>query len=43
MKKRIHFLLSQFQFDKLSEICNKTGISLSELLRRIIDDYLDTH
>lgn len=39
-KKRIHLMVTERQHKKLSAMANKTGYSISELLRRAIDSFL---
>ena len=40
-KKRIHLMLTEAQHKKLVEISGRTGYSMSELLRRAVDAYLN--
>jgi hypothetical protein len=37
--KRTAFYLSKTQIDKLQKLARKDGLSASEILRRIIDEY----
>jgi hypothetical protein len=39
-KKRVHITITQQEHDKLVAIKKATGISVSEQLRRHIDEYL---
>lgn len=39
-KKRLHLMVTERQQKKLRELADKTGYSISELLRRAIDLYL---
>ncbi len=36
---RVNYYLSEKQIDKLKEQSKKTGISMSEIIRRAIDNY----
>lgn len=38
--KRVNYHLTDLQIKKLNEISDNTGISIAELIRRAIDDYL---
>ena len=38
--KRVNYYLSENQLDKLKKLSNKTGLSVSEHIRRAIDLYL---
>lgn len=39
--KRTNFYLSEIQIKKLEQLSKKTGLSMSELLRRAIDEYFE--
>lgn len=39
-KRRTHLMLTERQHEKLSDMANKTGYSISELLRRAVDLFL---
>lgn len=39
-KKRMHLMLTERQHKKMSEMAEKTGYSISELLRRAVDLFL---
>jgi predicted DNA-binding protein len=36
---RSNFYLTQLQMDRLKKLSQKTGLSVSEILRRAIDEY----
>lgn len=38
--KRIHVILVPRQYDKMKNLSEKTGYSISELMRRAVDLYL---
>jgi predicted transcriptional regulator len=38
---RVGFYLSDMQIKKLKKLCDKTSISVSEHIRRAIDEYLE--
>ena len=38
--KRVNYYLSKVQLEKLKELSSKTGLSISEHIRRAIDLYL---
>lgn len=38
--KRKHFFLTEKQIQKLETLAEETGLSVAELIRRAIDDYL---
>ena len=40
--KRTQIRITQLQHDKIKDLQNKTGITLSEHIRRAIDDYFET-
>jgi metal-responsive CopG/Arc/MetJ family transcriptional regulator len=40
---RVAVTLTEKQLQRLNEICQQTGLTRSELLRRIIDWYLEQH
>jgi metal-responsive CopG/Arc/MetJ family transcriptional regulator len=39
--KSVHLTISEQEHQKLDQIRKETGISISEQVRRAIDDYLD--
>ena len=39
--KRTNIYLSEVQHKALKKLSKKTGLSLAELVRRAVDDYLD--
>lgn len=39
-KKRIHLMLTERQHQKMTEMAERTGYSMSELLRRAVDLFL---
>ena len=39
--KRFNFYLTENQINKLKSLSKKTGLKISELVRRAIDDYLE--
>jgi len=39
--QRLHLYLSAVQLEKLDKLSRKTGLSVSELMRRAIDQYLE--
>jgi hypothetical protein len=39
--KRRNYYFSDIQIERLQKVADSRGISLSELIRRILDDYLD--
>lgn len=39
MLKRVNFYLSEIQIKRLIDLSKKTGLSMSEILRRAIDEY----
>ncbi len=41
MMKRVNYYLSDVQLKKLDSESKKTGLSVSEILRRIIDNYFE--
>ena len=41
--KRVNYYLAIRQIEKLKEISKEEGISVSEILRRIIDKYLQQY
>jgi hypothetical protein len=40
-KKRLDFYLTETQVEKMKALSEKTGLSVSEHMRRAIDEYLD--
>jgi len=40
--KRIHVILVPRQYTKMQKLSEKTGYSISELMRRAVDLYLNT-
>ena len=38
--KRVHVMLTERQYAKMQELSEKTGYSISELMRRAVDTYL---
>ena len=42
MKKRIHLLLTERQYKKMSALAENTGYSISELMRRAVDLFLNS-
>lgn len=41
-KKRIHLMLTERQHKKMVDLAEKTGYSISELLRRAVDLFLSS-
>lgn len=39
--KRTNIYLTEIQMKKLEQLCKKTGLSMAELVRRAIDEYLE--
>ena len=39
--KRIHVILVPRQYEKMQKLSNRTGYSISELMRRAVDLYLN--
>ena len=39
--KRVNYYLSEKQIKDLKQLSGKTGITVSEIIRRAIDEYLD--
>lgn len=39
--KRVNYVLTEFQIKRLRELSEKTGLSMSEILRRAIDKYFE--
>jgi hypothetical protein len=37
--KRVNFYISKLQIDRLGKLAKKAGLSVSEILRRAIDEY----
>ena len=41
--QRVGFYLTDFQVKKLKSVSKKTGLTVSEIIRRAIDEYLEKH
>ena len=41
--KRINFCFPEQLIEKLKSLANKTGLTMSEIIRRALDDYFDKH
>lgn len=39
--KRVNYYLSDIQIDKLKKLSTETGITVSEIIRRAVDSYLE--
>lgn len=39
--KRINFCFPEQLIEKLKSLSNKTGLTMSEIIRRALDDYFD--
>lgn len=39
--KRVNYHLTDLQADKLRALSKKTGLSVAELIRRAVDEYLE--
>lgn len=38
--KRINYHLTELQIEQLKELSRKTGLSVAELIRRAVDEYM---
>lgn len=41
--KRVNYHLTELQIKQLKELSNKTGLSVADIIRRAIDEYITTH
>ena len=41
--KRVDYFLTERQVERLKQLVDATGLKVSELIRRAVDEYLDKH
>ncbi len=39
--RRVNYHLTEGQIERLQRLAQKTGLSVAEIIRRAVDDYLD--